>query len=232
MTRATAKKASKKAPPPQKPQPPKRRRHDWEAIERDYRTGQFTLKELEAKHGAGFADISRRAKKEGWTKDLRDAVRQATSAALIAETAKAVTSQAQRETTNVVLAAAEVNRQVLAQHLGELEETRNVAKALLAEIGFQTASPEVLVQIAERLNDDADDAQKQAARKALRDALNVHGRIASAQKLADTFLKIQQGERRALNLDEPSEKPKDPPPSLADVPPGSEVDAYRAWVNG
>jgi hypothetical protein len=93
----------------------KRTRIDWEAIERDYRTGKFTLKELEAKHSAGYADISRRAKKDGWTKDLQRIVRQATSAALIADTAKAI-ANTQQTTTNVVLALAELNKQVILGH--------------------------------------------------------------------------------------------------------------------
>jgi len=36
-----------------------RRRIDWEAIERDYRTDKFTLRELEAKHGTNNATIAR-----------------------------------------------------------------------------------------------------------------------------------------------------------------------------
>ena len=44
---------------------PGRRRLDWEAIERDYRTGKFTLRELEAKHGANNATIARRAAMAG-----------------------------------------------------------------------------------------------------------------------------------------------------------------------
>jgi hypothetical protein len=41
----------------------KRRALDWEAIERDYRTGRFTLRELEAKHGTNNATIARKISK-------------------------------------------------------------------------------------------------------------------------------------------------------------------------
>ena len=91
---------------------PQNRRPDWEAVERDYRTGRFTLRELEAKHGAGYADISRRAKREGWQKDLAAVIRQATNAALLSD----ATTKAQSDATTVVLVAAEVNKQVILGH--------------------------------------------------------------------------------------------------------------------
>ena len=59
-----------------------KRKTDWEAVERDYRTGKYTLRELETKHGADDGLISRKAKKSGWTQDLAIAIKQATSAKL------------------------------------------------------------------------------------------------------------------------------------------------------
>lgn len=201
-------KADKPAPPPE--QPIKRRRLDWEAIERDYRTGQFSLKELERKHGAGFADISRRAKKEGWTKDLREAVKQATSSAVLAETtkgiAKAITKNVAENTKNVVLAAAEVNRQVILGHLDR-------ARELVADTAAARAK---LMALADNVAD-------------VREAATLASAIESLMRTTKGLVEI---ERKALDLDSPSEKPKDPPPSLADVQPGQELEAYRDWVNG
>ncbi len=66
-------------------QQPTRRKADWEAIERDYRTGRFTDQELVDKHGNVVTRqaLSKRAKVKGWQKDLSTAVRQATKAKLI-----------------------------------------------------------------------------------------------------------------------------------------------------
>ena len=187
-----------------------RRRLDWEAIERDYRTGQFSLKELERKHGAGFADISRRAKKEGWTKDLREAVKQATSAAVIAETtkgiAKAITKNVAENTKNVVLAAAEVNRQVILGHLDR-------ARELVADTAAARAK---LMALADSVAD-------------VREAATLASAIESLMRTTKGLVEI---ERKALDLDSPAEKPKEPPPALADVQPGQELEAYRDWVNG
>lgn len=119
-----------------------RRRIDWEAIERDYRTGKFSLRELEAKHGSNYADISRRAKKEGWSKDLREAVKRATEAALIEEVQQHVQQAVQHTTTGVVLAAAEVNKQVILGHrkrAAELSEDVSTAKGKLMALADKVA---------------------------------------------------------------------------------------------
>lgn len=115
-----------------------RRRIDWEAIERDYRTGKFTLRELEAKHVASYSEISRRAKREGWQKDLAAVIRQATNAALLADTA----TKAQSDATTVVLVAAEVNRQVILGHrtrLAQLSKDADTARAKVIELADSAA---------------------------------------------------------------------------------------------
>lgn len=95
---------------------PNKPRADWEAIERDYRTGRHTLRELEAMHGASAAAVSRRAAKQGWTRDLREVIQQATNAALIADLTATAATDAQRTATDVVLADAETNNQLIFAH--------------------------------------------------------------------------------------------------------------------
>ena len=65
MTHASMKPSKTTSQPGASKPAAKQSRHDWEAIERDYRTGLFSLRELEKKHGAGYADIARKAKKAG-----------------------------------------------------------------------------------------------------------------------------------------------------------------------
>lgn len=48
-------------------------RYDWETIRAEYEAGA-TMGELSRRHGADKSAISRRAKKEGWTPDLTEAV--------------------------------------------------------------------------------------------------------------------------------------------------------------
>lgn len=139
-------KSSKTTAPPKsgagKTTPPARKRADWEAVERDYRTGRFTLRELEAKHGPNNATIGRRAEREGWTKDLSDAIRQATNAKVIAATVQQECSSAQQSAATTVLAAAELNKQIILGHrtaLRELGEKAETARDTLMTLANSVA---------------------------------------------------------------------------------------------
>ncbi|MEL6575036.1 MAG: hypothetical protein AAFQ81_04015 [Pseudomonadota bacterium] len=50
-------------------------RFDWEAIEREYRAGQLSIMEIARRFGLTDAAIRKRAKRDGWTRDLGDDVR-------------------------------------------------------------------------------------------------------------------------------------------------------------
>lgn len=62
-----AKPATTKTPPKQtaKPTAP-----DWEHIELDYRAGVKTLRPIAAEHGITHGAINKRAKRDGWERDL------------------------------------------------------------------------------------------------------------------------------------------------------------------
>ena len=59
------------------PKPPaKPRRPDWEAIEREYRAGQLSIRQIARQHGTRESTLRKRAQKQGWSRDLADVVRQ------------------------------------------------------------------------------------------------------------------------------------------------------------
>lgn len=180
--------------------PALRKRLDWEAIERDYRTGKFTLRELEAKHRAGYADISRRAKREKWSKDLAEAVKQATAAALIQEITTQAATDAQQGTTDVVRAAAQANVLVILGHRTDIRTTRDLAVALLSELSLATRSADEIEGLFDKVSEDADENALRSARQRLRDHLSLHNRVGSILKLADTLGKLQGLERKAFSI--------------------------------
>lgn len=174
---------------------------DWEAVERDYRTGQFTLKELEAKHGPNAGTILRHARKHGWQKDLTDAVRQATNAALVQEIIGEHCKDAQKFTTEAVLAAAEVNKSVVLQHRHDINEARGLTMDLLGELRTITLGRERLERMLEIAEEEMTEEQVETMRDEIRRLLSLSGRVGSLQKLADTMSKLQTLERKAFNLD-------------------------------
>ena len=52
---------------------------DWEAIEREYRAGQLAVVEIGRQHGLSHTAINKRAKRDGWTRNLADRVRKKVS---------------------------------------------------------------------------------------------------------------------------------------------------------
>lgn len=180
-----------------------RRKIDWEAVERDYRTGRHTLRELERLHGVSYAEISRRAKKDGWTKDLRDAIKQATDAAVLLENV----SKAQKDITETVLIAAELNKQVILGHRTDLKSTRDVAATMLHELSVASLLAEDQELLSQVLaGSGAEPVDEARARAAVQKALSITTRIQGVKALADTFDKLQVAERRAFGLDEKTGK--------------------------
>ncbi len=157
-----------------------RKRVDWEAVERDYRTGSLSLRELGVKHGVDNAAIARKKKKEGWTQDLTSAVRQATNAALIQEIVSTAVSEGQQSVSTAVMAAAEVNRQVIVGHRKALQQLESDALSARAR----------LLALAE----GAADVREAAA---VVTALEASGR---------TLKLVIEGQRKAFGLDDEDEK--------------------------
>lgn len=193
---------------------PAKPRADWEAIERDFRTGKFTLRELEAQHGVSYAQISRKATKYGWTKDLREVIKQATDAAVLRETV----TKAQKDVTETVLVAAEVNKQVILGHRKGLQELASVKRTLLDQIQQAAALLPDLAEVIEMVR-QPDDNGVDRANDALRKAMSRSALVDDLKKLADVDEKVRKGEREAfdLDLDPAKQAPTDDTKKLSDV---------------
>ena len=195
---------------PSKPAP-----RDWEAIERDYRSGQFTDREIGQKYSISHTAIQKRAKRDGWQKDLAGAVKAATNARLIeAEVAKVASQEVAKRvakqvanaipaTVEVVAAAAQVNSDVILRHRADIGTLRTLAMDMAHELALVTHSQEEVKRLQQVLaGGDIDPDELDAARRSLDDLLRLHNRVTSAQRLADTLTKLQTMERRAFNLDD------------------------------
>lgn len=179
---------------------PGRIKVDWQAVERDYRTGQFTLRELEAKHGANNATISRRAAKHEWTQDLTEAIKQATNSALIESILTEEGSKAQQNAATVVLAAAEVNKGVILGHRHGLRRITGIKSVLLDQIEQAAENLPELTEIIEMAR-KPDENGKDAVNDALRKAMSRSALVDDLKKLADVDEKVRKGEREAFSLD-------------------------------
>lgn len=177
----------------------KRRNIDWDAVARDYRLGQFTLREMAEKHGCSHQAIAKRAKEHGWTQDLGEQIKQATNAKLVANLVNQQVASGGQAVANVVLAAAEINTNVILGHRKGLNEITQVRNMLLAQVGQAAANLPDLAEVIEMVR-NPDDNGMDRANDALRKALGRSALIDDLKKLAEVDEKVRKGEREAFNI--------------------------------
>jgi DNA-binding MurR/RpiR family transcriptional regulator len=78
---------------------------DWEAIEKQYRAGVLTVREIARQGGVSHTAINKRAKDSGWPRDLTAKVREAVSTGLVS-TEVSSTADARRTEREIIEEAA------------------------------------------------------------------------------------------------------------------------------
>lgn len=170
---------------------------DWEGIEREYRAGIRSVREIATAFGISDVAIHKRAKRDGWVRDLAAKIR-AQAEALVSKDAlpEPLSKAAERE---IVDANAEVQARVMREHRKEIGRNRALSSRLLAELEAVTAEPELFAQLGELLN-APDDRGIDKLNELYRKVIALPSRIDGAKKLAET-LKILIGlEREAFGI--------------------------------
>ena len=176
---------------------------DWEAIEGDFRAGVLSLREIAALHpGTNHVAITRRAKKEGWTRDLNAKIKaRADELVTRAAVTPDVTEQRKATERQVIEANAERIAQVRGEHRGDIQRLRTLALGLLAELEGQSADPAMLETLGEMLR-KPDEAGIDRLNSLYQKIISTPSRIDSAKKLAETLKAAISLEREAYGLDD------------------------------
>jgi hypothetical protein len=146
---------------------------DWEAIERAYRAGSLSVRAIADQNSLTDGAIRKRAKKEGWARDLTEKVQQATKDKLVrAEVRTDGTQDALRTDDDIIEEASDAAAAVVLSHRTGLARWRKIADKLSDALGDMDV-------VAENLGDFSR-------------ALNAG---------VDAQLKVIKGERQAYNLD-------------------------------
>lgn len=179
-------------------QPDKRAAPDWERIEADYRAGLLSVREIAAANGVSHVAIGKRAKRDGWERDL-DAKIKAKAEALVtkAEVTKEVTSELAVTERRIVEANAQVIAEVRVSHRRDIARARSLAMKLLDELEIQTDSVDLLEQLETALaGEDGPDGLTRVFQRVTSTA----GRIDSAKKLAEAMKVLVSMEREAYGI--------------------------------
>lgn len=184
--------------------PVKKHRTDWDAVERDYRTGKFTLRELASKYGVSHQAIAKQAKTKDWTQDLSIAIKQATNAKLVDDLVAKEVARGGQAVANTILAAADLNKQVILSHRNDIRRARDLTNFLMQELEQITIAPSKVNKLVEVLaaGEEFTASETLEARQAVTELMKLPNRILSAQRIAQVMARLQPLERKAFGLDD------------------------------
>jgi len=180
---------------------------DWERIEDDYRAGLLSVREIAASQGISHTAIQKRAKAEGWERDLGAKIK-AKAEALVAkrEVAKTVATEAAATERIIVEANAEVIAGVRMAHRTDIARARRLAMSLLDELEVETGSLDLFTELGELLRSE-DDKGQDKRNDVYRKVISSAGRIDGMKKLAETLKVLIGLEREAYGIAE-NERPQ------------------------
>lgn len=209
---------------------------DWEGVERDYRAGLLSAREIGACYGVSHTAIQKRAKREGWERDLQAKVL-AKAEAKVAKAAvsKEVAMATKATEAAIVEANAEAIARVRLSHRTDINKARTLAMALLSELEHQTGNQEQYADLFELLSDPGEDGGSEAAKErqrrrleAFQRAMSLGNRTKTMKDLADTLKTLVTLERDAYGL--ASAKPEDEAPAGRPVEPSNKMAREIAYA--
>lgn len=179
---------------------------DWEAIERMYRAGVLSVREIATQHGISHTAINKHASASGWTRDLTAKVRQEVSTALVSSEVSTATRARERD---IVKEAAATVVHLVREHRKDIQAQRGLAHLLLDQL-TAVADYRDLFECVIAAEDLGDSASADKKRDAMYKAVSLPQHAATLKSLADT-LKIVIGlEREAFNMKNLSDEPPAP----------------------
>lgn len=174
---------------------------DWERIELDYRAGIKTLRQIADENGVSHPAITKRAKRDGWSRDLGAKI-QAKADELV--TKELVTSLVTTETKIAERQLIEVNAQAVADvrlaHRRDIHRARRLTNSLLSELEKQTAQVPELQELGEILR-RPDDKGMDKLNDLYQAIISLPERSKTMKVLAESLQKLVDMERTAFGMD-------------------------------
>lgn len=107
---------------------------DWEAIQREYRVGRFSIREIARQFGCQEKSIRRRIKNEGWVKDLSKEYREALDQELISgESPQTLGREAIEKAAKEGASVVRIHRKDVRQQLEVVNRLIGLVKGFLEE---------------------------------------------------------------------------------------------------
>lgn len=176
---------------------------DWVKIEQDYRAGILSVREIAREVGLSDAAIRKRAKANGWERDLTEQVRAKTRQLLVRSLASSQAGpQSPHATSDEISSKAAVTQvAVVRDHQISIHDAYSLTRRMLDELNATTSHPGELEVMIEAVYDDP----KQ--RKAAQRAVSLPSRAAVMRDLATAARTWVGLERQAFGIFDESKMP-------------------------
>lgn len=182
----------------------KRTKIDWEAIEVDYRLGIKSLRAMADQYECAESAIRKRAKKEGWTRDLSAKVKAKADDLVRSEEVRSkVRTETPTEKQQIEIGAL-IQKDIILSHRKSIGGLQAVCESMTEELIAQRLSQEEIQRLATIIapkneGDEPVDVDKAIA--ALNKMLALPGRADTFKKLVESKKALVAMEREAFGID-------------------------------
>lgn len=181
---------------------------DWEAVRVDYCAGQMSIREIARKHDVAESYIRRRAKENGWERDLSGKVQERVRSKLVRTVERTHNAQEEVRTTKrtdaeIIEAAAETAVQVVQIHRRDVRNGRMICARLFAELQDTSDNREI---IAESIDSETQDDTSPTRRNQMMKAISLPTRARAMLDLSAAMKNLVAVERQAFSLDDKQDK--------------------------
>lgn len=181
---------------------------DWERIEIDYRAGVKSLREIAGEHGISEGAIRKRAKRDGWTRDLADKIQQRAEDLVRTHAVRTEVRSEQRATERQVIEAnAEAVANVKMAHRSDISRARSIVNGLLDELQEMVGSDNAtLLQELGFLLRSEDENGKDRLNDLYQQIISLPGRSKAMKDLTASLQSLVAMERTAYGMDKDEAK--------------------------
>lgn len=179
---------------------------DWESIEREFRAGQLSVREIARQHSITEGAIRKKSKAEGWQQDLTAKVRERVRTELVRSEVRKEHLKA--TTPEIIEAAALRGVEIIQHHRRDINQARGIVGTLMNQLGEVIGARPI---IEEMIDQETDGDQSTRRKSALMKAVSIPTHASTVRDLSTAMKNLVALERQAFNLggegeDEPKGK--------------------------
>lgn len=179
-----------------------RRNVDWEAVERDYRAGSKTLRQIGEEHGCSHVAVKKRAEREGWTRDLSVRIKEAADAKVTkAEVTKEVTKESAISERQTIESNAQMLADIVLNQRTNVKRAMAVVVSLWNEIEATGDYTEEFKRVGELMRSEDEFGQDRLNDMYVA-AIGMPQRVKNVKLLADALKVLIELQRKILKLDD------------------------------